>query len=275
MWRLDRTQAVWQSQWQRGRTSLLGLCLILGVALHPHWQVMWEPWQIVRQCQNTKDTIILYGILGGNESRELLALELEMVDSVWQLCATLLYGYVYIYNMLSFVAVKLIKYMQHHSIWQWQLYTNNNTVLLKFFVFLCLCVKTAQQQCVQLYTQITYRTGCMAAFEWMCNCAHARKGQDFSAMCLSLTRPCPCATYNWLLHPAPTSVQDGLDPQQPALVFSCHQIAQRHHLHLLWTSPATCAGGVFLAPTSTFTNVHTCYHRPLQLVYWWWFSFIN
>ena len=40
--------------------------------------------------------------------------------------------------------------------------------------------------------------------------------------------------------------------------FSCHQIAQRPHWHLLWTSPTTCAGGVFLAPTSAFTNVHTC-----------------
>ena len=34
----------------------------------------------------------------------------------------------------------------------------------------------------------------------------------------SLTRPCPCATCNWLLHPAPTSVQDGLDPLQLVLV---------------------------------------------------------
>ena len=34
----------------------------------------------------------------------------------------------------------------------------------------------------------------------------------------SLTRPCPCATCNWLLHPAPTSAQDGFDPLQLALV---------------------------------------------------------
>ena len=27
----------------------------------------------------------------------------------------------------------------------------------------------------------------------------------------TLTKPCPCATCNWLLHPAPTSAQDGLD----------------------------------------------------------------
>ena len=49
----------------------------------------------------------------------------------------------------------------------------------------------------------------------------------------SLTRPCPCATCNWLLHPAPTSAQDGHDPPQLALVvFSCHQLLQRPHLHL-------------------------------------------
>ena len=34
----------------------------------------------------------------------------------------------------------------------------------------------------------------------------------------TLTRPCPCATCIGLLHPAPTSAQDGLDPLQLALV---------------------------------------------------------
>ena len=34
----------------------------------------------------------------------------------------------------------------------------------------------------------------------------------------SLTRPCPSATYNWLMHPAPISAQDGLDPLQLAPV---------------------------------------------------------
>ena len=29
----------------------------------------------------------------------------------------------------------------------------------------------------------------------------------------SLTRTCPCATCIWLLHPAPASAQEGLDPQ--------------------------------------------------------------
>ena len=44
----------------------------------------------------------------------------------------------------------------------------------------------------------------------------------------TLTRPCPCATCNWLLHPAPTSVQDWWCP-------SCHQLAQILHVHLQWT----------------------------------------
>ena len=53
----------------------------------------------------------------------------------------------------------------------------------------------------------------------------------------SLTRPCPCATYIWLLHPAPTtyiySAQDGLYPVQLALVvFFLPSIKmQRPHLH--------------------------------------------
>ena len=34
----------------------------------------------------------------------------------------------------------------------------------------------------------------------------------------TLTRPCPCATCIWLLHPAPTSAQDGLDSLQLVLV---------------------------------------------------------
>ena len=38
---------------------------------------------------------------------------------------------------------------------------------------------------------------------------------------------------------------------------SCHQLAQRPHLHLLWASLATCTGGVFLAPTSAYTNAYT------------------
>ena len=47
---------------------------------------------------------------------------------------------------------------------------------------------------------------------------------------------CPCASFNWLLHPAPTSAQDGLDIQHLRWwCFSCHQIVQRSHLHLLWT----------------------------------------
>ena len=41
---------------------------------------------------------------------------------------------------------------------------------------------------------------------------------------------CPSSSCNWLLHPAPTSSKDGLDPLQLALggVFSYHQLTQKH-----------------------------------------------
>ena len=68
---------------------------------------------------------------------------------------------------------------------------------------------------------------------------------------------CPCASCNWLLHPAPTNAQEGLDPQQLALVvFFLPPNSAKPHLHLQWAFPATCAVFFFL-PTSTFTNVHT------------------
>ena len=38
--------------------------------------------------------------------------------------------------------------------------------------------------------------------------------------------------------------------------FSWHQLVQRPHLHLKWALSATCAGGVFLVPTSTLSKVH-------------------
>ena len=50
---------------------------------------------------------------------------------------------------------------------------------------------------------------------------HTRISRWRGAACTrpqSLTRPCPCATCIWLLHPAPTSAQDGFDPLQLALV---------------------------------------------------------
>ena len=58
-----------------------------------------------------------------------------------------------------------------------------------------------------------------------------------------------CASCNWLLHPASTSAQDGLDPQRAL--------------------PATCTGCVFLyqlAHLLTCTHdLQTCCHRTLQL----------
>ena len=49
---------------------------------------------------------------------------------------------------------------------------------------------------------------------------------------------------------------------------SCHQLAQRPHLHLQWTSPATCPCGVFLYPLVHLlmcTHDLPCYHYPLEL----------
>ena len=60
----------------------------------------------------------------------------------------------------------------------------------------------------------------------------------------SLTRPCcPCATCIWLLHPAPTSAQDGLDSLQLALM-------------------------LFSSTNQAFTNVSTCIE--MSMFYAWW-----
>ena len=75
----------------------------------------------------------------------------------------------------------------------------------------------------------------------------------------------------WLLHPAPTSAQDGQDGQQlaPVVFVLPSIIAQRPQLHLKWASPATCAGGVYVVPTSAYTkcthDLQPCCHCPLQL----------
>ena len=96
-------------------------------------------------------------------------------------------------------------------------------------------------------------------------------------MSQSLTIPCPCATCNWLVHPALTSAQDGLDPMQLVLVvFSWRQLVQRPYLHLKWASPATCAGIVYLVPTSAYTNVHTWLTATTHCnLHWWWFFLTN
>ena len=62
----------------------------------------------------------------------------------------------------------------------------------------------------------------------------------------SLTRPYSCATCNWLLHPAHTSAQGGLDSVQLVqVVFILPSISAKTSLALAWASPATCAGGGF------------------------------
>ena len=85
----------------------------------------------------------------------------------------------------------------------------------------------------------------------------------------SLTRPCPSATCNWFLHPAPTSAQDGLDPMQLALVvfFLLAQLAKRPHLLMQWALLATCTGVFSLHQLVHLLmcthDLQPCYHRPL------------
>ena len=84
----------------------------------------------------------------------------------------------------------------------------------------------------------------------------------------SLTRPCPCATCNWLLHPAPTNAQDGLDPPQLALVVfilpsmnattSLALVGQ--HLQLALVFFLYCLVHLLMC-----THDLPCYHHPLQL----------
>ena len=105
----------------------------------------------------------------------------------------------------------------------------------------------------------------------------------------SLNAPCPCATYIWLLHPAPTSAQDGLDPLQLVLVvfflpsisaktslalevgiicnlrwwcFSCvnyiaHCLRCTHDLNSSCCYPLQLALVMFFSTKQAFTNVHT------------------
>ena len=82
----------------------------------------------------------------------------------------------------------------------------------------------------------------------------------------SLTRPCPCATCNWLLHPAPTSAQGGHDPPQLALVvFFLPSISANTSLALAEQPPANCTDGVFLYQLAhLLTSAHDlpCCHYP-------------
>ena len=63
----------------------------------------------------------------------------------------------------------------------------------------------------------------------------------------------------WLLYPAPTSVQDGLDPHQLALVvFFLLSNSVITSLHLQCAFPASCTGGVFPLPTR---HLLMCTHK--------------
>ena len=69
--------------------------------------------------------------------------------------------------------------------------------------------------------------------------------------------------------------------QLALVVFSCHQLVQRSHLHLKWTLSATCTGGVFPMPTSALSKVHTwlaIFIHPAAAhcnLHWWCFSSTN
>ena len=75
----------------------------------------------------------------------------------------------------------------------------------------------------------------------------------------SPTKARPCASCNWLLHPTPTSAQDGLAPLQLALVvvFILPSISAKTSLALAVGITCNLHWWCFSAPTSTFTNVHT------------------
>ena len=69
----------------------------------------------------------------------------------------------------------------------------------------------------------------------------------------ALTRTCPCATCIRLLHPAPTSAHDGLDPLQ--LFLSSTSTNTSLALNL-WSSPATCTFLCQLAHLLMYTNTY-------------------
>ena len=87
--------------------------------------------------------------------------------------------------------------------------------------------------------------------------------------CTNPNQTLPLCYLHLVAASAPTSAQDGLDPVRLALVFSCHQLAQRSHLHLLCTVSVTCVGGVFLCQLAHclrcthYLHPFCCY--PLQL----------
>ena len=88
----------------------------------------------------------------------------------------------------------------------------------------------------------------------------------------TITGPCPCATCIWLLHPAPTSDQDGLDPLQLALVvvFILPSISTKTSLALVVV--------FFYIPTTTYTIcAHmTCHAATTHCnLHWWCFSSTN
>ena len=97
----------------------------------------------------------------------------------------------------------------------------------------------------------------------------------------SLTRPCPCATCIWLLHPVPTSAQDGLDPLRLALVvFFLPSISVKISLALAVYSICNLCWWCFLVLTSALSKVHTWLASidPAAThcnLHWWYFSSTN
>ena len=65
-------------------------------------------------------------------------------------------------------------------------------------------IRTSKTQCNNHYIYIYINNLRKVCTQWCANIS-LHKGTN-------LTKTCPCATCNWLLHPAPTSAHNGLDP---------------------------------------------------------------
>ena len=124
------------------------------------------------------------------------------------------------------------------------------------------CVHMLENACLVKKKTVQVAVGGGSTATHVCTLVYTLVGARKTQPAQGSTRPrsgeglCPRASCNSLLHPAPTSAQDGLDPQQLALVvLFLSSNSTKTYLHLLWTFPATCVGCVFLAPTTYIAYV--------------------
>ena len=84
-------------------------------------------------------------------------------------------------------------------------------------------------------------------------------------------RACPCATCIWLLYPAPTSSQDGLDPLQLVLVVFLSETNTKTKLTLMVDITCNLHRWCFLyanLPIYQCTQAHMGMHCNLHCVWW-------